>query len=128
MVTKIPLLVRSEICHKAAIVIHIVPQGLEENLSALESNLNTVIEKNESIAKKINELNTTVETESVKINVLSKQLTQIDDQKRTIKNLHEAESIFRQLEKEIDYLVNDKKFSFFIVFVCGGKRKGSKLL
>ncbi|SVC34105.1 uncharacterized protein METZ01_LOCUS286959, partial [marine metagenome] len=79
-----------------------VVQGLEENLSALESNLNTVIEKNESIAKKINELNTTVETESVKINVLSKQLTQIDDQKRTIKNLHEAESIFRQLEKEIE--------------------------
>jgi hypothetical protein len=32
MVTKIPLLVRSEFRHKAAIVIHILPQGLEENL------------------------------------------------------------------------------------------------
>ena len=32
MVTKIPLLVRSEIRHKAAIVIHILPQVLEENL------------------------------------------------------------------------------------------------
>ena len=29
-------------------------------------------------------------------------MTQIDDQKRTIKNLHEAESIFKQLEKEIE--------------------------
>ena len=32
MVTKIPLLVRSEFCHKVAIVIHILPQELEENL------------------------------------------------------------------------------------------------
>jgi len=76
--------------------------GLEQTLNELEGNLQGVSEQNESITNEINELNTVVETESVKISVLSKQMTQIDDQKRTIKNLHEAESIFKQLEKEIE--------------------------
>ncbi len=75
---------------------------LEQTLNTLEGNLQSVGEQNESITNEINELNTVVETESVKISVLSKQMTQIDDQKRTIKNLHEAESIFKQLEKEIE--------------------------
>jgi len=75
---------------------------LEQTLNELEGNLQGVSEQNESITNEINELNTVVETESVKISVLSKQMTQIDDQKRTIKNLHEAESIFKQLEKEIE--------------------------
>ena len=76
--------------------------GLEQTLNELEGNLQGVSEQNESMTNEINELNTVVETESVKISVLSKQMTQIDDQKRTIKNLHEAESIFKQLEKEIE--------------------------
>jgi len=75
---------------------------LEKDLSSLEDKLQSVNEQNESVANKINELNTTTETESVKINVLSKQLAQIDDQKRTIKDLHETESIFKQLKKEIE--------------------------
>ena len=79
-----------------------VVNGLEQTLNELEGNLQGVSEQNESITNEINELNTVVETESVKISVLSKQMTQIDDQKRTIKNLHEAESIFKQLEKEIE--------------------------
>ena len=79
-----------------------IVNGLEQTLNELEGNLKGVSEQNESITNEINELNTVVETESVKISVLSKQMTQIDDQKRTIKNLHEAESIFKQLEKEIE--------------------------
>ena len=79
-----------------------IVNGLEQTLNELEGNLQGVSEQNESIKNEINELNTVVETESVKISVLSKQMTQIDDQKRTIKNLHEAESIFKQLEKEIE--------------------------
>jgi len=79
-----------------------IVNGLEQTLNKLEGNLQDVSEQNESITNEINELNTVVETESVKISVLSKQMTQIDDQKRTIKNLHEAESIFKQLEKEIE--------------------------
>jgi chromosome segregation ATPase len=79
-----------------------IVNGLEQTLNELEGNLQGVSEQNESITNEINELNTVVETESVKISVLSKQMTQIDDQKRTIKNLHEAESIFKQLEKEIE--------------------------
>ena len=79
-----------------------IVNGLEQSLNALEGTLQGVSEQNESITNEINELNTVVETESVKISVLSKQMTQIDDQKRTIKNLHEAESIFKQLEKEIE--------------------------
>lgn len=79
-----------------------IVNGLEQTLNKLEANLQGVSEQNESITNEINELNTVVETESVKISVLSKQMTQIDDQKRTIKNLHEAESIFKQLEKEIE--------------------------
>ena len=75
---------------------------LEEGLASLEDKLHSVNEQNESVTNKINELNTTIETESVKINVLSKQLAQIDDQKRTIKNLHETESVFVQLKKEIE--------------------------
>jgi len=79
-----------------------IVNGLEQSLNTLEGTLQGVSEQNESITNEINELNTVVETESVKISVLSKQMTQIDDQKRTIKNLHEAESIFKQLEKEIE--------------------------
>ena len=79
-----------------------IVNGLEQTLNELEGNLQGVSEQNESITNEINELNTVVETESVKISVLSKQMRQIDDQKRTIKNLHEAESIFKQLEKEIE--------------------------
>ncbi|SVA76430.1 uncharacterized protein METZ01_LOCUS129284 [marine metagenome] len=79
-----------------------VVNELEQGLSLLEDSLQSTNEHNESVTNKINELNTTVETESVKINVLSKQLTQIDDQKRTIKNLHEAESVFDQLKNEIE--------------------------
>ena len=79
-----------------------IVNGLEQTLNELEGTLQGVSEQNESITNEINELNTVVETESVKISVLSKQMTQIDDQKRTIKNLHEAESIFKQLEKEIE--------------------------
>ena len=79
-----------------------IVNGLEQTLDELEGALQGVSEQNESIMNEINELNTVVETESVKISVLSKQMTQIDDQKRTIKNLHEAESIFKQLEKEIE--------------------------
>ena len=79
-----------------------IVNGLEQSLNTLEGKLQGVSEQNESITNEINELNTVVETESVKISVLSKQMTQIDDQKRTIKNLHEAESIFKQLEKEIE--------------------------
>jgi len=79
-----------------------VVNELEQELSLLEDSLQSTNEHNESVTNKINELNTTVETESVKINVLSKQLTQIDDQKRTIKNLHEAESVFDQLKNEIE--------------------------
>ena len=79
-----------------------IVNDLEQTLNELEGNLQGVSEQNESITNEINELNTVVETESVKISVLSKQMTQIDDQKRTIKNLHEAESIFKQLEKEIE--------------------------
>jgi len=75
---------------------------LEEGLTSLEDRLHSVNEQNESVTNEISELNTTIETESVKINVLSKQLAQIDDQKRTIKNLHEAESIFTQLKNEIE--------------------------
>ena len=79
-----------------------IVNDLEQTLNKLEETLQVVSEQNESITNEINELNTVVETESVKISVLSKQMTQIDDQKRTIKNLHEAESIFKQLEKEIE--------------------------
>jgi len=79
-----------------------IVNGLEQSLNTLEGTLQGVSEQNESITNEINELNTVVETESVKISVLSKQMTQIDDQKRTIKNLHEVESIFKQLEKEIE--------------------------
>jgi len=79
-----------------------IVNGLEQDLSSLENRLLSVNEENELVSNEINELTTTIETESVKINVLSKQLTQIDDQKRTIKNLHEAESIFGQLKREIE--------------------------
>ena len=79
-----------------------VVNGLEQDLSSLENRLLSVNEENELITNEINELTTTIETESVKIHVLSKQLTQIDDQKRTIKNLHQAESIFVQLKREIE--------------------------
>jgi len=81
-----------------------IVNGLEQSLNTLEGTLQGVSEQNESITNEINELNTVVETESVKISVLSKQMTQIDDQKRTINLLKKISN------KSIAIYRKDKKY------------------
>jgi len=92
--------------------------NLKEGLNQTESNILDVNAQNESVKEKIGELKTIVETETVKIKILSDQMTQREGQKKVIKNLHGIETNFNALVKEIEqleeildktYIVNKEK-------------------
>ena len=78
--------------------------NLKKTLSQTESNIQSVDTNNESVKEEIGQLNTIVETEAVKIKVLSDQITQREDQKKVIKNLHGIETNFKALVRDIDQL------------------------
>ena len=78
--------------------------NLKKTLSQTESNIQSVDTNNESVKEEIGQLNTIVETEAVKIKVLSDQMRQREGQKKVIKNLHGIETNFNALVREIDQL------------------------
>ena len=78
--------------------------NLKKTLSQTESNIQSVDTNNESVKEEIGQLNTIVETEAVKIKVLSDQMKQREGQKKVIKNLHGIETNFNALVREIDQL------------------------
>ena len=77
---------------------------LKETLNQTKSNIQDVDVQNESVKEQIGELKTIVETEAVKIKILSEQMKQREDQKKVIKNLHGIETNFNALVKEIEQL------------------------
>ena len=78
--------------------------NLKKTLSQTESTIQSVEANNESVKEEIGQLNTIVETEAVKIKVLSDQMRQREGQKKVIKNLHGIETNFNALVREIDQL------------------------
>jgi len=108
--------------------------NLKKILNQTEKNIQDVDVKNESVKEKIGELRTIVETEAVKIKVLSDQMTQREDQKKVIKNLHGIETNFNALVKEIEglgeildrtYIAN--KDNIFLTLTNRLERLGKKI-
>ena len=62
--------------------------------------------KNEAIKSDLNEKNTIVQKETVKVNLLEKQLSNQQQQKIIINNLHQLESSFKSLKTNINSLIN----------------------
>jgi len=60
--------------------------------------------KNETIKSELNEKNTIVEKETVKVNLLEKQLSNQQQQKIIINNLHQLESSFKLLKTNLNSL------------------------
>ena len=62
--------------------------------------------KNEAIKLELNEKNTIVEKETVKVNLLEKQLSNQQQQKIIINNLHQLESSFKSLKTNLNSLLS----------------------
>ena len=62
--------------------------------------------KNEAIKSELNEKNTIVEKETVKVNLLEKQLSNQQQQKIIINNLHQLESSFKSLKTNLNSLLS----------------------
>ena len=62
--------------------------------------------KNEAIKSKLNDKNTIVEKETVKVNLLEKQLSNQQQQKIIINNLHQLENSFKSLKTNLNSLLS----------------------
>ena len=79
---------------------------LSIKLGEINESFEKVEIKNETIKSEFNEKNTIVEKERVKVNLLEKQLSNQQQQKIIINNLHQLESSFKSLKANINSLLN----------------------
>ena len=89
-------------------------QANKINLSQLENELKTTSdnliiedEQNENLRAELNELKTTFESESVRINLLEKQSTEQNRQKQIIINVHELKDSFIALKSSLEDSIAD---------------------
>jgi len=79
---------------------------LSDELSTIEKSFESTENDNETIKSAINEKNTIVEKETVKINLLQKQLSNQEQQKIIIQDLHQLESSFLTLKDNLISLIS----------------------
>ena len=81
-----------------------------KDLSTKLDDINKSFEKteneNEAIKSQLNEKNTIVEKETVKVNLLEKQLSNQQQQKTIINNLHQLERSFKSLKTKLNNLLS----------------------
>ena len=81
-----------------------------KDLSTKLDDINKSFEKteneNEAIKSQLNEKNTIVEKETVKVNLLEKQLSNQQQQKTIINNLHQLERSFKSLKTKLNSLLS----------------------
>ena len=89
-------------------------QANKINLSQLENELKTTSdhliaedEMNEQLRTELNELKTTFESESVRINLLEKQSTEQNRQKQIIINVHQLKDSFMALKSSLEESIAD---------------------
>ena len=76
------------------------------NLNNQLEDISELLEKtnidNDELKNELNEINTVCEKESVKVNLLQKQLSNQEQQKNIIDNLHNLESSFASLKNKLN--------------------------
>ena len=80
---------------------------LENELKTTSDNLIIEDEQNENLRAELNELKTTFESESVRINLLEKQSTEQNRQKQIIINVHELKDSFIALKSSLEDSIAD---------------------
>ena len=80
---------------------------LENELKTTSDNLIIEDEQNENFRAELNELKTTFESESVRINLLEKQSTEQNRQKQIIINVHQLKDSFIALKSSLEESITD---------------------
>ena len=80
---------------------------LENELKTTSDHLITEDEMNERLRTELNELKTTFESESVRINLLEKQSTEQNRQKQIIINVHQLKDSFMALKSSLEESIAD---------------------
>ena len=80
---------------------------LENELKTTSDNLIIEDEQNENLRAELNELKTTFESESVRINLLEKQSTEQNRQKQIIINVHQLKDSFIDLKSSLEESIAD---------------------
>jgi len=80
---------------------------LENELKTTSDNLIIEDEQNENLRAELNELKTTFESESVRINLLEKQSTEQNRQKQIIINVHQLKDSFIALKSSLEDSIAD---------------------
>ena len=80
---------------------------LENELKTTSDHLITEDEVNEQLRTELNELKTTFESESVRINLLEKQSTEQNRQKQIIINVHQLKDSFMALKSSLEESIAD---------------------
>ena len=80
---------------------------LENELKTTSDNLIIEDEQNENLRAELNELKTTFESESVRINLLEKQSTEQNRQKQIIINVHQLKDSFIALKSSLEESITD---------------------
>ena len=80
---------------------------LENELKTTSDNLIIEDEQNENLRAELNELKTTFESESVRINLLEKQSTEQNRQKQIIINVHQLKDSFIALKSSLEESIAD---------------------
>ena len=75
---------------------------LENELKTTSDNLILEYEQNENLRAELNQLKTTFESESVRINLLEKQSTEQNRQKQIIINVHQLKDSFMALKSSLE--------------------------
>ena len=81
-------------------------KDLSTKLDDINKSFEITENENETIKSQLNEKNTIVEKETVKVNLLEKQLSNQQQQKTIINNLHQLERSFKSLKTELNNLLS----------------------
>ena len=81
-------------------------KDLSTKLDDINKSFEITENENETIKSQLNEKNTIVEKETVKVNLLEKQLSNQQQQKTIINNLHQLERSFKSLKTELNSLLS----------------------
>ncbi len=81
-------------------------KDLSTKLDDINKSFEITENENETIKSQLNEKNTIVEKETVKVNLLEKQLSNQQQQKTIINNLHELERSFKSLKTKLNSLLS----------------------
>ena len=81
-------------------------KDLSTKLDDINKSFEITENENETIKSQLNEKNTIVEKETVKVNLLEKQLSNQQQQKTIINNLHELERSFKLLKTKLNSLLS----------------------